>query len=102
MNFLQASQNEDQINESISKLKKIIPLSKKLTDKVWLGSRPTTIDSMPMIGKAPKHKKLWFNFGHNHIGLSTSAGSARILVEMIEKKKSSINVNPFSPSRFNL
>jgi len=102
LNFLQASQNEDQINESISKLKKIIPLSKKLTDKVWLGSRPTTIDSMPMIGKAPKHKNLWFNFGHNHIGLSTSAGSAKILVEMIEKKKSSINVKPFSPSRFNL
>ena len=102
MNFLQASQNEGQINEAISKLKKIIPLSKKLTDKVWLGSRPTTIDSMPMIGKAPKHKNLWFNFGHNHIGLSTSAGSARILVEMVEKKKSSINVNPFSPSRFNL
>ena len=67
-----------------------------------MGSRPTIVDSMPMIGKATKHKNLWFNFGHNHIGLSTSAGSAVILSEMIQNKKSSINTDPFSPKRFNL
>ena len=91
-----------QINESIQKLHKILPLDKKLTEKAWLGSRPTIADSLPMIGKAPKHKNLWFNFGHNHIGLSTSAGSAVILSEMIQNKKSSINTDPFSPKRFNL
>ena len=55
-----------------------------------------------MIGKAPKHKNLWFNFGHNHIGLSTSAGSAVIISEMIQNKKTSINAGPFSPKRFSL
>ena len=102
LNFLDASKNDIQINESIQKLHKIIPLDKKLTEKAWLGSRPTIADSLPMIGKAPKHKNLWFNFGHNHIGLSTSAGSAVILAEMIQNKKSSINTDPFSPKRFNL
>ena len=102
LNFIDASKNEIQINESIEKLKKILPLDKKLTEKAWLGSRPTIVDSLPMIGKATKHKNLWFNFGHNHIGLSTSAGSAVILSEMIQKKKSSINTDPFSPKRFNL
>ena len=102
LTFLDAIENEIQINESIQKLRKIIPLNKKLIDKPWLGSRPTIIDSLPMIGKAPKHKNLWFNFGHNHIGLSTSAGSAVIIGEMIQNKKSSINADPFSPKRFNL
>ena len=102
LNFLDASKNDIQINESIQKLHKIIPLDKKLTKKAWLGSRPTIPDSLPMIGKAPKHKNLWFNFGHNHIGLSTSAGSAVILAEMIQNKKNSINTDPFSPKRFNL
>lgn len=102
LNFLDASKNDIQINESIQKLHKIIPLDKKLTEKAWLGSRPTIADSLPMIGKAPKHKNLWFNFGHNHIGLSTSAGSAVILAEMIQNKKNSINTDPFSPKRFNL
>ena len=102
LNFLDASKNDIQINESIQKLHKIIPLDKKLTEKAWLGSRPTIADSLPMIGKATKHKNLWFNFGHNHIGLSTSAGSAVILAEMIQNKKNSINTDPFSPKRFNL
>ena len=102
LTFLDAIQNEIQINESIQKLRKIIPLNKKLIDKPWLGSRPTIIDSLPMIGKAPKHKNLWFNFGHNHIGLSTSAGSAVIISEMIQNKKTSINADPFSPKRFSL
>ena len=102
LTFLDAVQNEIQINESIQKLRKIIPLNKKLIDKPWLGSRPTIIDSLPMIGKAPRHKNLWFNFGHNHIGLSTSAGSAVIISEMIQNKKTSINADPFSPKRFSL
>ena len=102
LTFLNAIENEIQINESIQKLRKIIPLNKKLIDKPWLGSRPTIIDSLPMIGKAPRHKNLWFNFGHNHIGLSTSAGSAVIISEMIQNKKTSINADPFSPKRFSL
>ncbi len=102
LTFLDAVENEIQINESIQKLRKIIPLNKKLIDKPWLGSRPTIIDSLPMIGKAPKHKNLWFNFGHNHIGLSTSTGSAVIISEMIQNKKTSINADPFSPKRFSL
>jgi D-amino-acid dehydrogenase len=55
-----------------------------------------------MIGKANKHQKLWFNFGHNHIGLSTSAGSGVVLADMIENKKTSVNVDPFLPERFTL
>lgn len=102
LNFFEASENENQISEVIEKLSKILPLDKKITPKAWLGSRPTLIDSMPMIGKAPKHKQLWFNFGHNHIGLSTSAGSAKILADMIDNKKIAIDISPYCPNRFNL
>ena len=92
--------NEEQINEAVQKLKTILPLKNKLTKAPWLGSRPTIADSLPMIGKAPKHKNLWFNFGHNHIGLSTSAGSGVVLADMIENKQTSINIDPFLPDRF--
>ena len=100
LNFRGADLNEEQINEVVQKLKTILPLKNKLTKVPWLGSRPTIADSLPMIGKAPKHKNLWFNFGHNHIGLSTSAGSGVVLADMIENKKTSINIDPFLPDRF--
>ena len=102
INFRKAKFNEEQINEAVQKLKTILPLKNKLTKAPWLGSRPTIADSLPMIGKAPKHKNLWFNFGHNHIGLSTSAGSGVVLADMIENKKPSINIDPFLPDRFML
>ena len=100
LNFREAASNEEQINDVVQKLKTILPLKNKLTKSPWLGSRPTIADSLPMIGKAPKHKNLWFNFGHNHIGLSTSAGSGVVLADMIENKKTSINIDPFLPYRF--
>ena len=100
LNFREAASNEEQINDVVQKLKTILPLKNKLTKSPWLGSRPTIADSLPMIGKAPKHKNLWFNFGHNHIGLSTSAGSGVVLADMIENKKTSINIGPFLPDRF--
>ena len=37
LNFLNAKENEKQINESIKKVHKIIPLDKKITDKVLVG-----------------------------------------------------------------
>jgi D-amino-acid dehydrogenase len=102
LNFQHAKANEFQILEATSKLSKIIPIEKQITNNAWLGSRPTIVDSMPIIGKAPKHKNLWFNFGHNHIGLSTSTGSAIILADMIQKKKKRLNTDLFAPERFNL
>ncbi|MGH8221774.1 MAG: NAD(P)/FAD-dependent oxidoreductase [Woeseiaceae bacterium] len=69
----------------------------------WLGSRPTLPDSLPMIGEAPRHRRLWFNFGHQHIGLSASAGSAGLIGDQIEGKvHAHINGGPFAPGRFNI
>ncbi|MDC1086927.1 FAD-binding oxidoreductase [Alphaproteobacteria bacterium] len=100
LNFQYAKANEFQVLDAASKLSNIIPIDKQITKKAWLGSRPTIVDSMPMIGRAPKHKNLWFNFGHNHIGLSTSTGSAIILADMLQKKKKRLNTDPFAPQRF--
>lgn len=67
----------------------------------WLGSRPTLPDSLPMIGQSTRHEGLWFNFGHQHIGFSTSTGSAELIADQIERKvHKSIDGAPFAPSRF--
>lgn len=69
----------------------------------WVGSRPTLPDSLPMIGKATRHERLWFNFGHQHIGLSTSTGSAELIAAQIEGKVHAlIDAKPFAPGRLPL
>ena len=48
----------------------------------WMGRRPTMVDSLPVIGPAPRHRGLWFNFGHQHVGLSMAPGSALAITAM--------------------
>lgn len=42
----------------------------------WMGRRPSTPDSLPYLGPSPVTDRAYFNFGHNHLGLTLSAISA--------------------------
>jgi D-amino-acid dehydrogenase len=46
---------------------------------------PTPIlpDMRPVIGEAPRHKGLWFLFGHAHHGLTNGAVTGRLIAEMM-------------------
>lgn len=48
----------------------------------WAGLRPMTPDNLPVFGRR-KHRNLWYNTGHGHIGWTMSHGSARITADLI-------------------
>ena len=68
----------------------------------WMGSRPTLPDGLPAIGAAPRHKGIWFNFGHQHIGMGTSSGSAEILADAILGQPPRPMSQAFVPDRFKI
>lgn len=80
--------------------RQIIPFGDRLDEKPWLGSRPFTADMRPIIGPAPRHKGLWFAFGHAHHGLTLSAITGRLLAEQMTGEKPFLPLAPFFPSRF--
>ncbi len=65
----------------------------------WMGHRPCFPDSLPVMGPS-RHRGLWFNFGHGHLGLTMSATSGDILSRAIRGEPSNIDLAPFSFSRF--
>ena len=73
-----------QINYSVEMARQAYDMKHQLDQTPWMGRRPTLIDSLPMIGAAPRHDGLWFNFGHQHLGLSLAPGSAQLLTALIE------------------
>ncbi|MDA1327061.1 MAG: FAD-dependent oxidoreductase [Proteobacteria bacterium] len=97
-----APPNYAQINEVAAMARDVAGLGEAVENTPWMGRRPTLVDSLPMIGKAPRHDDLWFNFGHHHTGLSMSAGSARIIADLIDGKAPPIDATPFRPNRFRL
>lgn len=80
--------------------KTLFPLGERLDPEPWLGNRPCTPDMMPIIGPAPKHRKLWFSFGHAHHGLTLAAVTGRMVAEMVSGQKVFVDPTPFAPARF--
>ena len=78
----------------------MVSLGRLIEDQPWLGRRPTLVDSLPMIGPAPRHANLWFNFGHQHIGLSMGPGSALLLAAQAAGMSPPIDPAPFRVDRF--
>jgi D-amino-acid dehydrogenase len=97
-----AAPNYQQITAAVAAAREVVPLGKSLDDVPWMGRRPTLVDSLPMIGAAARHHGLWFNFGHQHIGLSTGPGSALLLAALIGGRTPPVDATPFAPERFGL
>lgn len=95
-----APRNYDQLDGSIKDAQNNHGFGAPVDDEPWMGRRPTLVDSLPMIDAAPRHHGLYFNFGHQHIGLSMGPGSARIITAMLHGKKPPIDISPFKATRF--
>jgi D-amino-acid dehydrogenase len=78
----------------------LIRLSEPSSTPPWLGARPCTADMLPLMGPAPKHKDLWFNFGHGHQGFTLGPMAGRLLAEMISGEPTLVEATPYLPVRF--
>jgi D-amino-acid dehydrogenase len=66
----------------------------------WRGARPTLPDSLPMIGRAPRHAGLWLAFGNQHIGFTTGPATGAAIAAMIRGAPPPFDVAAFAPSRY--
>jgi D-amino-acid dehydrogenase len=78
----------------------LFPLAERLDNEPWMGARPCTPDMLPVIGAAPKHRNLWFAFGHAHHGLTLGAVTGRLLAEMVTGEETFVDPAPYSAARF--
>lgn len=62
---------------------RLFALGAEVPDSRWHGTRPCLPGMLPMVGRAPKHKGLWFHFGHGHQGFTLGPTTGEILAEVI-------------------
>ena len=67
--------------------------------RVWLGFRPAPADGRPYIGPWPGRAGVWLATGHDGLGITTSLGTARLLLDQLLGRPASIDVLPFLPAR---
>ena len=69
-------------------------------EEFWSGFRPCSPDGLPIIGKAPQLANLTIATGHAMMGLSLGPITGKLISEIIAKEETSLDLTPFSPSRF--
>jgi len=92
--------NPVQLERALPYVRELFPLGEALEAKAWMGSRPCFADSLPVIGRAPRHDGLWFNFGQGHLGFTTGPASGRLLAEMMSGAKTFCDPSPYWAERF--
>lgn len=69
-------------------------------EKIWHGLRPCSPDGMPYIGRTKKFKNLILATGHSMLGVSLAPGTGKLISEIVDDKKSSVDLKMFNPERF--
>lgn len=67
---------------------------------VWMGCRPSTPDSLPVIGRARRAANVIYAFGHGHTGLTGAPLTAELVAHWLLGEKAPIDPNPYRPDRF--
>jgi glycine/D-amino acid oxidase-like deaminating enzyme len=88
-----------QIDEVTEVARSVVEFGEQVGE-TWRGARPTLPDSLPMIGPAPRHSRLWLAFGNQHIGFTTGPATGAAIAAMISGAQPSFDAAPFSPSRY--
>jgi len=66
----------------------------------WSGHRPATIDSLPLIGKSSIDEKVFFAYGHHHIGLTAGPKTGELLAKSILRDNNQTDLSPYKPNRY--
>jgi D-amino-acid dehydrogenase len=65
----------------------------------WCGLRPMTPDGTPIVGPTPI-KNLYLATGHGTLGWTMSAGTGRVIADLVSKKKPEISLEGLTMERY--
>jgi D-amino-acid dehydrogenase len=66
----------------------------------WMGHRPGTPDSLPVIGPLARHPAVICAFGHGQTGLTGAAITGRLVADHVARRAPMVNLSPYLPARF--
>jgi len=68
--------------------------------EIWRGLRPTTPDSLPLIGRSKKIKNLIVASGHGMLGMAHGPITGLLVSQIIAAADTSLDLTPFRVERF--
>ncbi len=88
------------VNLLRKRIRQVYPGLSWQSEDVWMGHRPSTPDSLPMLGPVTNAPNVILAFGSQHIGLTIGPRLGRMVSDMVMGRKSNIDITAYSANRF--
>ena len=95
---LEAPPNYARADAMLAKAGRFLPGLRTEGGTQWMGCRPSLPDSLPVIGPSPADGRLFYAFGHGHLGLTQAAATARLATAWATTR--ALPPTAFAPERF--
>jgi D-amino-acid dehydrogenase len=90
-----------------SRIRRLLPAARDalpgLSDRItreWMGYRPSTPDSLPVIGRSPRSHAVYYAFGHQHLGLTLGPITGRVIASLVGGRQPEFDLVPYRIERF--
>ena len=97
---LDAPPNEQRAKILVQHARRMFPALTGAQVRYWMGFRPSTPDSLPILGAAPGRPGLHLVFGHGHFGMTGGPPSGRLVARLITGQAPGIDPAPYAAQRF--
>jgi glycine/D-amino acid oxidase-like deaminating enzyme len=97
---LDAPPNEERAKALVQHARRMFPALTGAQVRYWMGFRPSTPDSLPVLGPAPGRPGLHFAFGHGHFGMTGGPPSGRLVARLITGQTPGIDAASYAVQRF--
>ncbi len=97
---LDAPPNYKRAKVLVEKATRVYPGLRTAGGSEWMGHRPATPDSLPVLGRATSFGNAFYAFGHGHVGLTLGPTTGRLVADLVLDGKTDVDLAPFSVDRF--
>lgn len=81
-------------------LNRLYPDLEIVVEESWMGRRPTTPDSLPVLGAAKAVPNVIHAYGGQHVGMTIGPKLGRLVADMLVGRSANMDLAPYSPDRF--
>jgi len=68
--------------------------------RFWMGFRPSTPDSLPILGELAGRPGLFLAVGHGHFGMTGGPPSGRLVSRLVNQEPPGLDASLYAPQRF--
>ena len=94
-----AAADHDRAWRTIAGAEDMLPGATARVATRWVGSRPSTPDGRPIIGRASRAGNVLLAYGHGHLGMTLAAVTGELVADLAAERTPRLDLAPFAPDR---